>query len=83
MKTVSVHDLRYHFPQVEGLLRSGEEIGVTKRGQVIARLTIEPDAELAARPPVPDFLGRMKENFGDRILAVTGAEIISADRDDL
>jgi len=42
MKTVSVHDLRYHFPQVEGLLRSGEEIGVTKRGQVIARLTIEP-----------------------------------------
>jgi len=25
----------------------------------------------------------MKENFGDRILAVTGAEIISADRDDL
>jgi hypothetical protein len=83
MKTVSVHDLPYHFPKVDGLLRSGEEIGVIRRDQVIARLTIEPDPDLAARPPGPAFLGRMKENFGDTVLGVTGAEIISADRDEL
>jgi hypothetical protein len=81
MKTVTVHELRYHFPKVEGMLRPGEEIGVTKRGRLIARLTLEPDPDLAGKSSLPDFLGQMKEIFGDRVLTVTGAEIISADRD--
>jgi antitoxin (DNA-binding transcriptional repressor) of toxin-antitoxin stability system len=83
MKTVSVRDLRYDFPKVEEMLRSGEEIRITKRRRVIARLTPEPAAEPEARPPLPDFLARMRENFGDRVLEVSGAEIISADRDRL
>ena len=77
MKTVSVRDLRYDFPKVEEMLRSGEEIRITKRRRVIARLTPEP----VERPPLPDFLGRMKEIFGDRVMTVTGAQIISEDRD--
>jgi antitoxin (DNA-binding transcriptional repressor) of toxin-antitoxin stability system len=77
MKTVSVRDLRYDFPKVEELLRSGEEIRITKRRRVIARLTPEP-TPLA---PLPDFLGQMREIFGDKVLKVTGAEIISEDRD--
>jgi antitoxin (DNA-binding transcriptional repressor) of toxin-antitoxin stability system len=77
MKTVSVRDLRYDFPKVEEILKSGEEIRITKRRKVIARLTPEP----VERPPLPDFLGRMKEIFGDKVLTVTGAEIISEDRD--
>lgn len=77
MKTVSVRDLRYDFPKVEEMLRSGEEIRITKRRRVIARLTPEP----GERPPLPDFLGRMKEIFGDRVMTVTGAQIISEDRD--
>jgi antitoxin (DNA-binding transcriptional repressor) of toxin-antitoxin stability system len=77
MKTVSVRDLRYDFPKVEEMLRSGEEIRITKRRRVIARLTPEP----AERPPLPDFLGQMKEIFGDKVLKVTGAQIISEDRD--
>lgn len=81
MKTVSVRDLRYDFPKVEELLRSGEEIQITKRKRPIARLTPEPGPEPAGRPPLPDFLGRMKEIFGDKVLKVTGAEIISEDRD--
>jgi antitoxin (DNA-binding transcriptional repressor) of toxin-antitoxin stability system len=77
MKTVSVRDLRYDFPKVEEMLRSGEEIRITKRRRVIARLTPEP----MDKPPLPDFLGRMKEIFGDRVMTVTGAQIISEDRD--
>ena len=77
MKSVSVRDLRYDFPKVEEMLRSGEEIRITKRRKVIARLTPEP----IDRPPLPDFLGRMKEIFGDRVMKVTGAQIISEDRD--
>jgi antitoxin (DNA-binding transcriptional repressor) of toxin-antitoxin stability system len=77
MKTVSVRDLRYDFPKVEALLKAGEEIRITKRKRVIARLT----PELAERPEMPDFLGQIREIFGDRIMTVTGAEIISEDRD--
>jgi antitoxin (DNA-binding transcriptional repressor) of toxin-antitoxin stability system len=81
MKTVSVRDLRYDFPKVEALLRSGEEIQITKRRRPIARLTPEPPPEFARKIPLPDFLGRMKEIFGDKVLTVTGAQIISEDRD--
>jgi antitoxin (DNA-binding transcriptional repressor) of toxin-antitoxin stability system len=77
MKTVSVRDLRYDFPKVEEMLRSGEEIQITKRKRPIARLTPEP----IERPPLPDFLGQMREIFGDKVLKVTGAQIISEDRD--
>jgi antitoxin (DNA-binding transcriptional repressor) of toxin-antitoxin stability system len=78
MKSVSVRDLRYDFPKVEEMLRAGEEIRITKRRRVIARLTPEP----MDRPPLPDFLGQMKEIFGDKVLKVTGAQIISEDRDE-
>jgi antitoxin (DNA-binding transcriptional repressor) of toxin-antitoxin stability system len=77
MKDVSVRDLRYDFPKVEEILRSGEEIRITKRRRVIARLIPEP----MDRPPLPDFLGQLKEVFGDKVLKVTGAQIISEDRD--
>ena len=60
------------------MLRSGEEIQITKRRKVIARLT----PERQTRPPLPDFLGRMNKIFGNRVLTVTGADIISADRDE-
>jgi antitoxin (DNA-binding transcriptional repressor) of toxin-antitoxin stability system len=82
MKTVSVRDLRYGFPKVEEMLRSGEEICVTKRRRVIARMTAEPPVERVGRPPIPDFLGRMKGIFGDEVLTITGAQIISEDRGD-
>jgi antitoxin (DNA-binding transcriptional repressor) of toxin-antitoxin stability system len=81
MKTVSVRDLRYAFPKVEELLRAGEEIQITKRRRPIARLTPEPGAEHAGRPLLPDFLAQMREVFGDKVLKVTGAQIISEDRD--
>lgn len=78
MKTVSVRDLRYDFKKVERLLSQGDEIQITKRRKVVARLTPERDQ----RPPLPDFLGRMRANFGDKVLEVSGAELISQDRED-
>ena len=78
MKTVSVRDLLYDFKKVERLLSQGAEIEVTKRRKVIARLTPMP----AERPPLPDFLGRLKEIYGDKVLEVSGADLISADRED-
>ena len=78
MKTVSVRDLRYDFKKVETLLREGQTVHVTKRSKVIAHLIPEP----AARPPLPDFLARMRANYGDKVLEPSGAELISEDRED-
>jgi antitoxin (DNA-binding transcriptional repressor) of toxin-antitoxin stability system len=77
MTTVTVRDLRYDFPRIEGLLRQGEEIQITKRGKAIARLL---PAEIE-RPPLPDFLGRIRAIYGDEMLEPTGADIIRMDRD--
>lgn len=77
MKSVSVRDLRYDFKKVERLIEEGEEIQITKRRTVIARLVPE-----ARRPvPLPDFLGRLRTIYGDDVPPVSGAEVISWDRD--
>ena len=77
MKKASVRDLRYAFKKIERLLHEGEEIQITKRQRVIARLVPE-NAEPAAE--IPDFLGRLRVIYGDRVLAVSGAELVSEDR---
>ena len=77
MTIVTVRDLRYDFPRIENLLRQGEEIQITKRSKVIARLVPE-------RPParvLPDFMGRLHSIYGDKVQEVSGAEIIRMDRD--
>jgi len=78
MKSVTVRDLRYDFPKVEKLLRKGVPIEVTKRGKVIAEIKAKP----VERPPLPDFEARLKEIYGDQVFEVSGAELISADRED-
>ncbi len=77
MKKASVRDLRYRFSVVEDLLRDGEEIQITKRKRVIARL-LPPNP--AARVRRPDFLARLKKIFGKKRMKVSGAEIIALDR---
>ena len=78
MKSVSVRDLRYDFKKVENLLRTGEEVRITKRRKTIARLVPEP----AAVAMLPDFLGRLKNLYGSQVLPVSGAEVIALDRED-
>src|SRR5580692_281042 len=77
MRKASVHDLRYGFRKIERLLYQGEEIQITKRGHVIARLV--PESEQPAAE-VPDFRGRLRATYGDKVLAVSGAEVVSEDR---
>jgi hypothetical protein len=33
------------------------------------------------RKTIPDFLARVRKIYGDKVLAVSGAELLSADRD--
>ena len=78
MKTASIRDLRYDFKKIEDLLRQGEEIQITRRHKVIARLVPE---EGAAPGVMPDFMSQLREIYGDKVLKVSGAEIVRMDRD--
>ena len=69
-----MRDLRYNFPQIEAQLRSGEEIQITKRKRVIARLV--PVRALGKRK-MPDFAKMLKEIYGDKVMKTTGAKLIS------
>ena len=77
MTKASVRDLRYEFKKIERLLHQGEEIQITKRRRVIARLVPEngsPPAEM------PDFLGRVRAIYGDKVFRISGADLIAKDR---
>lgn len=78
MKKATVRDLRYRFREVESLLREGEEIQITKRKRVIAKL-VPPKA--AAPAHRPDFLARLKKIYGSKRMKVSGAELLSRERD--
>jgi antitoxin (DNA-binding transcriptional repressor) of toxin-antitoxin stability system len=76
MKRASVRDLRYDFPKVEKMLAEGEPIEITKRNQVIG--TLSPPQK---KVEFPDFMARLKKIYGDKVLKVSGAELIRRDRD--
>ena len=76
MKKATVRDLRYDFPKIERALRAGQEIQITKRNRVIARLV--PDG---VEPELPDFRARLDRIFGDRVLQPSGADSIREERD--
>lgn len=76
MKRATVRDLRYDFPKVEKMLAEGESIEITKRNRVVGMLSPVPKKII-----VPDFMARMKKIYGDKVLKVTGAELIRQDRD--
>lgn len=77
MKKATVRDLRYAFTKIERLLRQGEEVQITKRRKVIARLVPEQEQ---TQIPVPDFLERLRSVYGKKVLKVSGAELIEKDR---
>ena len=77
MTKASIRDLRYDFKRIERLLLQGEEIQITKFRRVIARMM--PEREQVAKE-LPDFQERVRRIYGNKVLAVSGAELISSDR---
>jgi antitoxin (DNA-binding transcriptional repressor) of toxin-antitoxin stability system len=78
MRKASVRDLRYRFSVVEDLLSEGQEIQITKRKRIIARLL---PAKPVASPRRPDFLARLKKLYRGKTLQVSNAELLSAERE--
>lgn len=73
MKSATVRDLRYRFSEIEARLRQGEEIEIRKRKRVVGRLVpVRPKASA-----FPDFAARTRRIFGEKVLPVTGAALVS------
>jgi antitoxin (DNA-binding transcriptional repressor) of toxin-antitoxin stability system len=76
MKSTTVRNLRYRFPEIEARLRQGETVEIRKRKRVIARL-------IPVRPKsseYPDFAARAHRIFGDRVLTADASELVSLGR---
>ena len=76
VERVTVSHLRYDFSRIERALRAGHEFQITKRGRVIARLLPDTGSDR------PDFRARLTTIFGNKKLGITGAELISQERND-
>ncbi|WP_298267415.1 type II toxin-antitoxin system prevent-host-death family antitoxin [Geobacter sp.] len=58
MREVNVTDLRSHLPAYLGEVQSGEELLVTSRGKVIARIVPARDEQAAARERLVELRSR-------------------------
>jgi prevent-host-death family protein len=78
MKSFTVRDLRYRFPEVEARLQKGEEVEIRRRNRPVARLVpIRPAAKY------PDFAAVQRAIFGHRQRRMaSGAELAALNRGD-
>ena len=65
MKTASVRDIRQNFPRVMAWIADGEQVAITMRRKVIARLIPEKTAE-RRKVSAPDFAAISREIFAGR-----------------
>jgi antitoxin (DNA-binding transcriptional repressor) of toxin-antitoxin stability system len=75
MKTASVRELRQNFGSLLTWLEEGQEIQITMRRRVVARLV--PDRpKSAAKVRMPDFAARLKKIHGEKVLSAEESQAI-------
>jgi prevent-host-death family protein len=68
MKTATVRQLRHDFGSVLNWVEEGEAVGISKRGKIIALLSPPPAPKPRKANKRPDFLGRLKRIYGNKVL---------------
>jgi len=81
MKTATIRDLRNAFPKVARWIEEGECVEITRSGKPFARLAPVPPAE-CLRVAMPDFLGRLREQFPDETPGTASEGPMDYDRGD-
>lgn len=79
MRTTTIRELKHDTTTVLALVASGESVEVRRRNVPVAVISPIPAEETVKRP---DFRGRLKSIYGERILPVSGTELISEQRGD-
>jgi prevent-host-death family protein len=57
MLTVNVTELRTHLPEYLGKVRAGQEVAVTSRGRIVARIVPDSDNAVRARQALASLRG--------------------------
>ncbi len=75
MPSINLRQLR-DTRQLKAWLQAGKTIELRERNRVLGRIV--PESSPIHEPVFPDFVGRMKKIFGDRVLP--GADIVIEER---
>lgn len=67
MQTATVREVQHHLAKVLAWVEGGEQVAVTRRGQVVAVLS-PPSTEVTALPVWPSFVEEMQAHYGDRVV---------------
>jgi prevent-host-death family protein len=78
MKTATVRQLRHDFGSVLNWVEEGEAVSISKRGRIIALLSPPPSPKPLKAKKRPDFLGRLKRIYGDKVLR---GDVVVEERD--
>jgi len=78
MKTTSIRELKHDTSAVLAMVANGESVEVRRRNVPVAVISPIKTSKVVRR----DFRGRLKAIYGERILTVTGTDLISEDRGD-
>ena len=68
MKTASVREIRQNFPRVMAWIADGEQVAITMRRKVVARLVPE-KPKVLGKVAAPDFSAISRDIFGDRVFS--------------
>jgi len=79
MKTTSIRELRHSTSKVLAWVAQGETVEVQKRGDPVAVLSPRKRKGSIVRP---DFSGRLRTIYGDKVLPTTGTDVVSEARGD-
>jgi antitoxin (DNA-binding transcriptional repressor) of toxin-antitoxin stability system len=65
MKTASVYDVQHNFSRILSWVDAGETVIISRRRVPVAKLVPMKKNKLSAK--MPDFMARLKEDYGDHV----------------
>jgi len=68
MKAASVYDVQHHFSRVLAWVATGETVVISRYRVPVAKLVPTKAKGKGASVAMPDFMSRLKKNYGDRPL---------------
>lgn len=82
MKTITIRDLRQHWPETERTLQVENELIVTRDGEPVARLVrVVPEKQKRKRWNPEEHAARIKKIFGNKVFPSIDQELAEARAD--
>lgn len=79
MRTTTVRELKHETSKVLSWVEQGESVEVRRRRKPVATLSPPEPTKPAKRP---DFLGRLRDAYGEKTLRRSGSSVVSEARGD-